>query len=55
MIFEKQMKILPNLQIVMRCVDWTPALSNLIGPGVKQSGLWDSLDRTQVYYILCSE
>ncbi|XP_069999945.1 uncharacterized protein KIAA0825 homolog [Penaeus vannamei] len=38
-------------QIVMRCVDWTPALSNLIGPGVKQSGLWDSLDRTQVWNI----
>ncbi|XP_071529322.1 uncharacterized protein KIAA0825 homolog isoform X1 [Panulirus ornatus] len=38
-------------QILVKCVDWTPALSKLISPGIKQSGLWDSLDRTQVWNV----
>ncbi|XP_045604276.2 LOW QUALITY PROTEIN: uncharacterized protein KIAA0825 homolog [Procambarus clarkii] len=39
------------VQILVKCVDWTPALCRLLSPGVKQSGLWDSLDRTQVWNI----
>nr|XP_053641956.1 uncharacterized protein LOC128695408 isoform X2 [Cherax quadricarinatus] len=38
-------------QILVKCVDWTPALCRLMSPGVKHSGLWDSLDRTQVWNI----
>ncbi|KAG7172907.1 uncharacterized protein LOC121861211 [Homarus americanus] len=38
-------------QILVKCIDWTPALCKLMSLGIKQSGLWDSLDRTQVWNV----
>lgn len=35
-------------QILVQGVDWVPALCKIASPGIKESGLWDSLDRTQV-------
>lgn len=38
-------------QILVKCTDNVKVLSKIISPGVKQSGLWDSLDRTQVWNV----
>ncbi|KAG0701609.1 hypothetical protein GWK47_002897 [Chionoecetes opilio] len=37
-------------QILVMSVDWAPALCRIAGPGIKESALWDSLDRTQSKY-----
>lgn len=38
-------------QILVQCIDWVPALCKIASPGIKESGLWDSLDRTQVWNV----
>ncbi|KAK8384883.1 hypothetical protein O3P69_014449 [Scylla paramamosain] len=38
-------------QILVMCVDCVPVLCKIASPGIKESGLWDSLDRTQVWNV----
>ncbi|XP_064077813.1 uncharacterized protein KIAA0825 homolog isoform X2 [Macrobrachium nipponense] len=38
-------------QILLKCTDNVMVLSRIISPGIKESGSWDSLDRTQVWNV----
>ncbi|KAK4327864.1 hypothetical protein Pmani_001671 [Petrolisthes manimaculis] len=38
-------------QVLVQCVDNVSALSSIITPGIKQTAVWDSLDRTQVWNL----
>ncbi|XP_068208049.1 uncharacterized protein KIAA0825 homolog [Palaemon carinicauda] len=38
-------------QILLKCTENVMVLSRIISPGIKESGSWDSLDRTQVWNV----